>query len=62
MSACTRNDTLRSLQLPDPFEDLTGLIGSDLKVIARHWRNGRAIGLCSRHARRGCSSENSGTT
>jgi hypothetical protein len=22
------------LQLPDPFEDLTGLIGSDLKVIA----------------------------
>jgi hypothetical protein len=22
------------LQLPDPFEDLTGVIGSDLKVIA----------------------------
>jgi len=34
MSARTRNDTLRSLQLPDPFEDLTGLISSDLKVIA----------------------------
>jgi hypothetical protein len=30
----TRNETLRSLQLPDPFEDLTGVIGSDLKVIA----------------------------
>ena len=35
MSARTRNDSLRSLQLPEPFEDLTGLIGSDLKVIAR---------------------------
>jgi hypothetical protein len=35
MSARTKNDSLRSLQLPDPFEDLTGLIGSDLKVIAR---------------------------
>jgi hypothetical protein len=34
MSACTRNDTLRSLQLPDPLEDLTGVIGSELKVIA----------------------------
>jgi hypothetical protein len=34
MSARTRNDTLRSLQLPEPFEDLTGVISSDLKVIA----------------------------
>ena len=34
MSARTRNESLRSLQLPDPFEDLTGVIGSDLKVIA----------------------------
>jgi hypothetical protein len=34
MSARTRNDSLRSLQLPDAFEDLTGVISSDLKVIA----------------------------
>ena len=34
MSVCTRNDSIRSLQLPDPFEDLTGVISSDLKVIA----------------------------
>ncbi len=34
MSARTRNDTLRTLQLPEPFEDLTGVIGSELKVIA----------------------------
>lgn len=34
MSARTRNDSIRSLQLPDPFEDLTGVISSDLKVIA----------------------------
>jgi hypothetical protein len=34
MSARTRNESLRSLQLPDPFEDLTGVIGSDLRVIA----------------------------
>ena len=35
MSARTRNESIKHLQLPDPFEDLTGLIGSDLKVIAR---------------------------
>ncbi len=34
MSTRTRDDTLQTLQLPDAFEDLTGLIGSDLKVIA----------------------------
>jgi hypothetical protein len=34
MSTRTHDDALRSLQLPDPFEDLTGVIGSDLKVIA----------------------------
>ena len=34
MSTRTREDALRTLQLPDPFEDLTGVIGSDLKVIA----------------------------
>ena len=34
MSTRTREDTLRTLDLPDPFEDLTGVIGSDLKVIA----------------------------
>jgi hypothetical protein len=30
----TRDQTFPTLQLPDPFEDLTGLISSDLKVIA----------------------------
>jgi hypothetical protein len=35
MSARTRNELLRHLQLPDAFEDLSGVIGSDLKVIAR---------------------------
>ena len=34
MSTRTRDNTLPSLKLPDAFEDLTGLIGSDLKVIA----------------------------
>jgi hypothetical protein len=34
MSTRTRDDVLTTLELPDPFEDLTGLIGSDLKVIA----------------------------
>jgi hypothetical protein len=35
MSTRTREDVLTALELPDPFEDLTGVIGSDLKVIAR---------------------------
>jgi hypothetical protein len=34
MSTRTREDTLQTLQLPDAFEDLTGVIRSDLKVIA----------------------------
>jgi hypothetical protein len=34
MSTRTRDNTLPSLRLPDPFEDLTGLISTDLKVIA----------------------------
>jgi hypothetical protein len=36
MSTRTREDVLTALELPDPFEDLTGIIGSDLKVIARN--------------------------
>jgi hypothetical protein len=34
MSTRTREKPLPTLQLPEPFEDLTGLISSDLKVIA----------------------------
>jgi hypothetical protein len=34
MSTRTREDVLAALELPDLFEDLTGLISSDLKVIA----------------------------
>jgi len=34
MSTRTHDDELRTLELPDPFEDLTGVLGSDLKVIA----------------------------
>jgi hypothetical protein len=34
MSTHTRVDELRTLELPDPFEDLTGVLGSDLRVIA----------------------------
>jgi hypothetical protein len=34
MSTRTRENTLPSLKLAEPFEDLTGLISSDLKVIA----------------------------
>jgi hypothetical protein len=33
MFACTQESPPRSLELPDAFEDLTGVIGSDLKVI-----------------------------
>ncbi len=33
MSTCTRESRPRSLDLPDPFEDLTGVISSDLRVI-----------------------------
>jgi hypothetical protein len=35
MATRTRNDTLRTLDLPDAFEDLAGVIGSDLKVIVK---------------------------
>ena len=34
MSTRTRDNTLHTLNLPDTFEDLTGVISSDLKVIA----------------------------
>jgi hypothetical protein len=34
MSTRTRDDELLNLELPEAFEDLTGLIGSDLRVIA----------------------------
>jgi hypothetical protein len=30
-----REDTLRNLDLPDSFEDLTGIINADVKVIVR---------------------------
>ena len=33
MSTCTRGSSPRSLELPDAFEDLTGVIASDLRVI-----------------------------
>jgi len=33
MSTCTQESPPRSLELPDAFEDLTGVIASDLKVI-----------------------------
>jgi hypothetical protein len=33
MSICTQESPPRSLELPDAFEDLTGVIASDLKVI-----------------------------
>lgn len=33
MSTCTREISPRPLELPDAFEDLTGVIASDLRVI-----------------------------
>jgi hypothetical protein len=33
MMPCTREETLRALELPDAFEDLSGVIGADLTVI-----------------------------
>lgn len=33
MMPCTRDNSLRSLELPDAFEDLSGVIRADLKVI-----------------------------
>jgi hypothetical protein len=33
MFTCTRGTPQRTLELPDPFEDLTGVISADLKVI-----------------------------
>ena len=33
MSTCTRESRPRTLELPDEFEDLTGVISADLKVI-----------------------------
>lgn len=33
MLPCTRDNSLRSLELPDAFEDLSGVIRADLKVI-----------------------------
>jgi hypothetical protein len=34
MSTRTRDNTLRTLNLPDSFEDLSGLISADLRVIS----------------------------
>jgi hypothetical protein len=34
MATRTRNNTLQTLNLPDTFEDLSGLIGADLRVIS----------------------------
>ena len=34
MSTCTRDNSQRTLDLPDAFEDLTGVISCDLRVIA----------------------------
>jgi hypothetical protein len=33
MFACTQESPPRALELPEAFEDLTGIIASDLKVI-----------------------------
>ena len=33
MFTCTQANRPRSLELPEPFEDLTGVISADLKVI-----------------------------
>jgi hypothetical protein len=33
MSTCIRESRSRTLELPDAFEDLTGVISADLKVI-----------------------------
>jgi hypothetical protein len=33
MSTCTQESPTQTLELPDAFEDLTGVIGADLKVI-----------------------------
>jgi hypothetical protein len=33
MSLCTRDNSLQRLELPDAFEDLTGILSSDLKVM-----------------------------
>ena len=33
MTPCTHDNRLRSLELPDAFEDLSGVIRADLKVI-----------------------------
>jgi hypothetical protein len=35
MTTRTRTDTIGTLDLPDAFEDLSGVIGSDLKVIVK---------------------------
>jgi len=33
MTPCTHDNSVRSLELPDAFEDLSGVIRADLKVI-----------------------------
>jgi hypothetical protein len=33
MSTCTRENHINTLELPDAFEDLSGVISADLKVI-----------------------------
>jgi hypothetical protein len=34
MTTRTCDETVQQLELPDPFEDLTGVLSSDLRVIA----------------------------
>jgi hypothetical protein len=54
MSTRTQVDTLRTLDLPDVFEDLSGVIGSDLRVIvnALTQRARERLMLSPRQARR----------
>ena len=60
MPTRTRNDTFRTLDFPDAFEDLTGVIGSDLKVIVKALTQAQENGCCSRHDRPSSSSARSG--
>ena len=62
MATCKQRQPLRTLELPDEFEDLTGLIQSDLKAIVAALTQRASERLLLTRRERSSSGGPSGTT